>query len=153
MCSFLFFFHKFLNLTFENRQLFPDTDPGEMPVHPEIPVRYNIPDPGKTAPVNLRVTGNQRCRQVLGCFSNHLDVPEDRVLCPVISHQLIKRDVPAEGLDLFYCLENIVKQEAGGYRFSDINDLMHHLVADQGVQTFRCNEVDPDFEPVSDQVF
>jgi len=38
-------------------------------------------------------------------------------------------------------------------RFSDIHDLVHDLVADEGMKAFRSNEIDSNIETIRDQVF
>jgi hypothetical protein len=71
---------QFLNLTFKEREFFLHARPEQVPVYPEIPVGNDIPHTCYPPPVTIGRGTGKRIRNMFRCFTNNLDIPEDRIL-------------------------------------------------------------------------
>jgi len=139
------------NLSLLHRKFFLNACPEQVPVNTKIPMSDDIPHAGNTAPVNFRVMVNEITREVFGCFADNLDIAEDRIANHVIFYQLVVCYAPGK-FSIFPMDSQISKRRRRAGRFSDINNLLQDLIADERVESGRSYEIDLDAETFGDPV-
>ena len=58
----------------------------------EINVGEDIAEPGNLLPVGLRICRLEIVRQVLDCFPDNLEIPDNRIPAPAVRGEFIVRD-------------------------------------------------------------
>jgi hypothetical protein len=97
------------DLLFQIRHLIRGIIPEDRVLDPKIDMRENIAEPGNLLPVGIRICSLEIVRQVLDCFPDNLEIPDNRIPAPAVRGEFIVRDPLRVLFDIADSFKDVIK--------------------------------------------